>query len=122
VHFSVPLVIYIPVIGFFIYKSILAGVQPLTLAGYFLMGLFLWTIAEYILHRWVFHYIPKSQWGLRLHFIFHGVHHDYPRDALRLVMPPSASIPLAFGFYFLFTLFFHNKASTPFSLGSYWAI
>ncbi len=111
VHFSVPLVIYIPVIGFFIYKSILAGVQPLALAGYFFLGLFLWTIAEYILHRWVFHYIPKSQWGLRLHFIFHGVHHDYPRDALRLVMPPSASIPLAFGFYFLFTLFFHDKAN-----------
>jgi sterol desaturase/sphingolipid hydroxylase (fatty acid hydroxylase superfamily) len=54
------------------------------------------------MHRWVFHYIPKSKWGLRLHFIFHGVHHDYPNDRLRLVLPPSVSIPLAVGFYFLF--------------------
>jgi 4-hydroxysphinganine ceramide fatty acyl 2-hydroxylase len=37
-----------------------------------------------------------------LHFIFHGVHHDYPSDAKRLVLPPSVSIPLAAGFYFLF--------------------
>jgi sterol desaturase/sphingolipid hydroxylase (fatty acid hydroxylase superfamily) len=49
--------------------------------------------------------VPKAKWALRLHFIFHGVHHDYPRDAKRLVMPPSASIPLAVGFYFLFSIF-----------------
>jgi len=49
--------------------------------------------------------VPKSQWGLRLHFIFHGVHHDYPRDSKRLVMVPSVSIPLAALFYLLFSLF-----------------
>jgi sterol desaturase/sphingolipid hydroxylase (fatty acid hydroxylase superfamily) len=32
------------------------------------------------------------------------VHHDYPRDKKRLVMPPSASIPLATFFFFLFKL------------------
>jgi sterol desaturase/sphingolipid hydroxylase (fatty acid hydroxylase superfamily) len=71
----------------------------------FIGGLGIWTITEYLLHRYVFHFVPKSKWGLRLHFIFHGVHHDYPKDAKRLVMPPSASIPLAVGFYFLFSLF-----------------
>jgi sterol desaturase/sphingolipid hydroxylase (fatty acid hydroxylase superfamily) len=40
--------------------------------------------------------------GRRIHFIFHGVHHDYPNDAKRLVMPPSASIPLALVFYLLY--------------------
>ena len=30
-----------------------------------------------------------------MHFIIHGVHHDYPHDPMRLVMPPSVSIPLA---------------------------
>ena len=39
-----------------------------------------------------------------MHFIFHGVHHDYPNDSKRLVMPPSVSIPLAFIFYFIFSL------------------
>jgi sterol desaturase/sphingolipid hydroxylase (fatty acid hydroxylase superfamily) len=35
--------------------------------------------------------------------MIHGVHHDHPNDRLRLVMPPSASLPLAA----LFLLGFH---------------
>lgn len=104
VHYSVPLFIYIPVI---IYVSYLSFSGGNTLAGfllYFLMGLGVWTITEYVLHRYIFHYHPTSSWGQRLHFIFHGVHHDYPRDKKRLVMPPSASIPLATLFYLLFSL------------------
>jgi len=73
-----------------------------TFAGWLLAGLFIWTFTEYMLHRFVFHFEPSSKWGQQLHFIFHGVHHDYPNDANRLVMPPSASIPLALGFYLLF--------------------
>ena len=34
----------------------------------------------------------------------HGVHHDHPNDPMRLVMPPSVSVPLALGFYGLFHL------------------
>jgi sterol desaturase/sphingolipid hydroxylase (fatty acid hydroxylase superfamily) len=103
VHYSVPLFIYIPVIAFFIYRSLF--VLNNTIGWFFAYlagGLFIWTITEYLLHRYIFHFVPKSKWGLRLHFIFHGVHHDYPRDAKRLVMPPSASIPLAILFYLLF--------------------
>lgn len=103
VHYSVPLFIYLPVVAFFIYRSF---VKVHNTAGWFFVylaaGIFIWTITEYLLHRYIFHFVPKSRWGLRLHFIFHGVHHDYPRDAKRLVMPPSASIPLAVLFYFLF--------------------
>lgn len=103
VHYSVPLFIYVPVVVVFVYRSFAVAH---TSAGWFflylLAGLFIWTITEYLLHRFVFHFVPKSKWGLRLHFIFHGVHHDYPSDAKRLVMPPSASIPLALLFFFLF--------------------
>jgi len=103
VHFSVPLIIYIPVIGYFIYSAI-AVVQNnvLTFLVSFGAGLLVWTFTEYVLHRFVFHFEPESSWGRKLHFIFHGVHHDYPNDARRLVLPPSVSIPLATGFYFLF--------------------
>lgn len=102
VHFSVPLYIYIPVIGWLIYKSFALSITLPAFALWFLGGFFVWSLTEYILHRFIFHFHPASAWGKRLHFIFHGVHHDYPRDAMRLVMPPSASIPLAIGFYFLF--------------------
>lgn len=109
IHFCVPLFIYIPVIIFFTYKAFINHISIGGFALFFLLGVALWTITEYILHRFVFHYHPTSDWGKKIHFIFHGVHHDYPRDAKRLVMPPSASIPLAVGFYYLFSLFFSDK-------------
>ena len=106
VHFTVPLYIFIPVILFFSYRSFANGIGLLNFCLYFLIGLAVWSITEYSLHRYIFHYQPSSVLGQRLHFIFHGVHHDYPRDKKRLVMPPSASIPLATLFYFLFSLIF----------------
>lgn len=105
VHFTVPLFIYVPVILFFCWRALF--VVQLTLQsflGFIVLGLFMWSLTEYVLHRFVFHYVPSSKWGLRLHFIFHGVHHDYPNDAKRLVMPPSASIPMATALYLFFSL------------------
>lgn len=108
VHFAVPLIIYLPLIGYLIYKAFLNQISVPDFLIYLMSGLLVWTITEYLLHRFIFHYQPTSKTGLRLHFIFHGVHHDYPKDAKRLVMPPSASIPLAILFYLLFSLFFKN--------------
>ncbi|MDR6782633.1 sterol desaturase/sphingolipid hydroxylase (fatty acid hydroxylase superfamily) [Pedobacter africanus] len=101
VPFYVPLIVYIPVIAYFFWASVTANGFLVFLLHLFL-GLLIWTLTEYVLHRFVFHFYPSSEWGKRIHFIFHGVHHDYPNDAQRLVMPPSASIPLATAFYFLF--------------------
>lgn len=109
VHFSVPLFIYIPVIGFMTWLAFDGGISPLYYFLFLAAGIIVWTATEYVLHRFVFHFEPSSEWGKRIHFIFHGVHHDYPKDAKRLVMPPSASIPLAIGFYFLFYILFENK-------------
>lgn len=103
VHFWVPLVIYVPLILFLTYYGLfVAGLALWRFLALLVAGLFVWTLTEYVLHRFVFHYEPQNEIGKRLHFIFHGVHHDYPNDAKRLVMPPSASIPLAAAFYFLF--------------------
>jgi 4-hydroxysphinganine ceramide fatty acyl 2-hydroxylase len=108
IHFSVPLFIFVPVIAYFTYKSIINDISFIGYLLYFVLGVFVWTATEYVLHRYLFHFVPKSEWGLRLHFIFHGVHHDYPRDSKRLVMVPSVSIPLAVLFYYLFSLFLTN--------------
>jgi sterol desaturase/sphingolipid hydroxylase (fatty acid hydroxylase superfamily) len=107
VHFSVPLFIYIPVIGYTAYLSLsMFHISVLVFAGYYLSGIVVWSFTEYMLHRFAFHFHTESAWGKRLLFIFHGVHHDYPRDRFRLVMPPSASIPLAILFFLLFSLIF----------------
>jgi sterol desaturase/sphingolipid hydroxylase (fatty acid hydroxylase superfamily) len=101
VPYFVPLIVYVPTILFFCFESVQEN-GPILFLGYLLIGLLTWTLTEYLLHRFIFHFYPSSDWGKRIHFIFHGVHHDYPNDAHRLVMPPSASIPLALAFYFLF--------------------
>ena len=109
IHFSVPLFIFIPVIIFFSYLALANDIGLTGFALFFLIGLAIWTATEYFLHRFIFHYHPTSAFGQKIHFIFHGVHHDYPRDKKRLVMPPSASIPLATLFYFLFSMFLQQK-------------
>ncbi len=67
-----------------------------------MFGLLLWTLLEYVLHRFVFHWEPRTRWGARFHFLVHGVHHTWPKDALRLVLPPAASLLLGAGFLGLF--------------------
>lgn len=118
VHWTVPLLVYIPVVVYFGYLGYFIFQIPLHyLLVYFVIGVFIWTLAEYGLHRWVFHFVPNNEIGKRLHFIFHGVHHDYPKDSRRLVMPPSASIPLALLFYGLFYFLLGEVVSAPFFAG-----
>src|SRR6201984_814382 len=116
VHPAVPMVLYLPVIGWMLYAAFFRNhLSVVAVAGLFALGVLSWTLLEYIIHRYVFHYEPKSRLGKRLHFIIHGVHHDYPNDARRLVMPPSISVPLAFLFYGLFFLIFGSLAPAVFA-------
>ncbi len=50
-----------------------------------------------------------------IYFLFHGVHHEYPSDARRLVMPPVASIPMAFVVWLVFLLVFGIAARPAFA-------
>ena len=118
VHFSVPLFLYLPVIGYFMYAAITnPALSGGAIAGLFAGGIITWTIVEYVLHRYIFHFHPTSKFGKRLLFIMHGVHHDYPNDSKRLVMPPSLSIPLAFFFYFLCKFTWGPEMMEPFFAG-----
>ena len=101
------LVIWLPVIGYFIWRGIArrpAGASWLYLPLAFIIGIVLWTFAEYALHRFLFHYEPKTPRQEKVFFLFHGVHHAQPQCKTRLVMPPVLSIPLAILFYGLFYL------------------
>lgn len=66
------------------------------------IGFVLWTLTEYWLHRTFFHWVPPGKWGERMHFLVHGVHHNWPKDKYRLVMPPAVNITLYFIFLGLF--------------------
>ena len=60
----------------------------------FLGGVTITTLIEYFLHRFGFHFVPKSQSGRLNHFILHGYHHEFPNDPMRLVLPPIGIWPV----------------------------
>ena len=108
VHPAVPVVVFLPAIailtGLTLERMMLS--TTLALAG---LGYLAWTLTEYWIHRAIFHFEPEDGLGARLHWIIHGVHHDHPNDPLRLVMPPSVSVPLSA----LFCLGFWALLGTP---------
>ena len=110
-----PLILYVPVAFWMLYLATARDIPPPLIAALVLGGLLIWTLVEYTMHRFVFHYEPRSAWGKKLHFMMHGVHHDYPSDATRLVMPPLVSVPLAVLFYGLFCLLFGRAAPAVFA-------
>ena len=118
VPFYIPLIIFVPVVLFFLYKSIfILSLSLFAILGMILFGLCVWTLTEYVLHRFVFHWELPGKVGKRIHFVAHGVHHDYPSDSKRLVMAPVISIPLALLFYFSFRTFLGNELVAPFFCG-----
>jgi sterol desaturase/sphingolipid hydroxylase (fatty acid hydroxylase superfamily) len=114
VHPITPLIVFLPVIAYFWYLAAGYEMPWYRVVGWSVLGLIAWTLVEYVMHRFIFHFMPSSEWGKRLHFIFHGVHHDYPNDSRRLVLPPSVSIPLASMFYFLFRAMLNEQALPAF--------
>jgi 4-hydroxysphinganine ceramide fatty acyl 2-hydroxylase len=118
VHFTIPLVIYIPVILIFLYYSVfIYHLSPWVILPLIVFGLVVWTLTEYTLHRFLFHWVPPGKLGKQMNYIFHKVHHDYPRDTMRLVMVPAISMPLGLGFYFLFRWILGEEHVAPFFVG-----
>ena len=110
------LVLWIPVVIYFIIHAILQlenGQSWAYIPSGIIVGLFLWTITEYILHRFLFHFHARTAKGQRIMFLFHGVHHAQPQMKTRLVMPPIVSIPLAALFLGLFYLLFTLILKAP---------
>ena len=105
---SHPLVIwgmYIPIMGYMLYLS---GADygfsiPRILTTFF-GGMLFWSLFEYIAHRFLFHWIPKTPRSTKFVYTLHGNHHHYPRDRQRLFMPPLPSLLISstlFGLMYL---------------------
>ena len=114
VHPVIPAIIFIPVIVVMEVIGATKGWNAWQMVLISAAGFAFWTLTEYWLHRLVFHWEPDNAFGRRMHFIIHGVHHDHPNDKMRLVMPPSVSIPLAVIFFLGFYVVLGNAAFPAF--------
>lgn len=91
---------YLPVVVFLVYYALAFHVLSLAkVIGLFFLGMLFWSLMEYVLHRFVFHFLTENIKLQKIVYRIHGVHHEYPRDRERLFMPPIPSLILA-------TLFF----------------
>lgn len=100
-------VIWLPFSAYMLARGILdrpAKVSAWFIPAAYFLGIFLWTLSEYLLHRFVFHFKPRNPTQERIVYLFHGIHHHQPQCKTRLVMPPVVSIPLAALFYGVFAL------------------
>ncbi|HEX8054256.1 MAG TPA: sterol desaturase family protein [Thermoleophilaceae bacterium] len=116
VHPAVPVVIFLPAIVVLLVLGA-ADLSVWATLGLFAGGYAFWTLSEYWIHRGIFHFEPEDGFGARLHWIIHGVHHDHPNDPLRLVMPPSVSVPLSSLFVLAFWAVLGSPLFLPFSAG-----
>lgn len=104
------LLTYTGIIASFLYLNYSSGtlLQPVKIIALYLSGLFVWTFFEYILHRYIFHWVGESNTIQRFHYSVHGYHHEYPLDETRLFMPPLPGIVLSSFFLTLFYLVLGN--------------
>ncbi|GMU46429.1 MAG: hypothetical protein AMXMBFR26_12110 [Porticoccaceae bacterium] len=115
VHPLVPLLLWGPVAAVLLWRAlVLDGLSPLQLVPVAAAALLVWTLTEYVLHRFVFHFPARSRAGKWLVFLFHGVHHDAPQDKTRLVMPPAGAIPIMALIWGLFGLLIPAPWLQPF--------
>lgn len=71
----------------------------------YFLGIFTWTLIEYLMHRFAFHYPAKSDKTKKTIWLLHGVHHDHPTHPDKLYQPPLVNMILITLFYLTIYLF-----------------
>ena len=70
----------------------------------FVAAYLFWSFFEYVAHRWAFHFTTKNKIVKTIVHMAHGVHHEFPKDTNRLIMPPlpwTVLVSLLLGLSFL---------------------
>lgn len=100
VHPIVPLLLWAPVVvGLLVYSYRVDRIPSPVLGAWMVLGIVAWTLMEYLLHRFLFHFPARSKATKWFVFFAHGVHHDAPNDYMRLVIPPVPALLVAMLFY-----------------------
>lgn len=104
-HIAIPLTLFWAAGLITLWYSIAQlGILWQTVLIFFLGGIVLFTLVEYVMHRYLYHIPAETEKRRRFQYVIHGVHHDHPRDKTRLAMPPLVSMVLSLLFIGLFRL------------------
>ena len=104
-HISIPLIIFSSISSGLIYYGLTdRGLTTSSVIVLFVSGLLFFTLVEYLIHRFLFHLTPKTPAQKKFAYTAHGVHHDFPKDRDRLVMPIPASLTFTLLFFLIYQL------------------
>ena len=101
IHPASLVVVYVPASAFFVWHGLAAGLSVALSAALFLTGVFGWTLLEYVIHRFSFHYTPRGPIGMFYAYMIHGVHHAFPEDDRRWLVPPVISVTISAGIFWV---------------------
>lgn len=86
-HPALPYLLGVPLIALTLEHAAPVGVLPALLWGAF--GVLLWTLTEYAMHRFLFHFESVRPEGKVAAFLVHGHHHVTPLETARLAATPG---------------------------------
>ncbi|XP_024370192.1 dihydroceramide fatty acyl 2-hydroxylase FAH1 [Physcomitrium patens] len=93
-----------PAVAVCVYRAVSEGLPLHMVVATFCVGLLMWTLVEYILHRFLFHMKTSSYWSNTIHYVLHGFHHKHPMDSDRLVFPPLFALSIIIPVWFALQL------------------
>ena len=113
-----------PVIAFFTYVPLFALATAINYTQGYALGIWailvgiagyvFWSLAEYLVHRFLFH-MEGNNWVARELHHLHDFHHHHPGDRKHLFMPFIGGWPIAFTFWLVFYLIIGNYSFIFFS-------
>ena len=117
IHPASLVAVYVPWSAYSFWRGLATGVSPALSVVLFAAGLFGWTLLEYLIHRFSFHYVPRGPIGMFYAYMIHGVHHAFPEDDRRWLVPPIISATISAGIYFLLRWIFGGLLCLPIFAG-----
>jgi sterol desaturase/sphingolipid hydroxylase (fatty acid hydroxylase superfamily) len=114
-HPKWPLMLYIPFSLLLLAIAWRGGMTEVAILGWYLAGLLIWSLTEYVMHRFSFHHTPSTERQVAFGYLVHGVHHAFPDDARRWVLPLAASLSVGAVLLGVFVLVLGRQAPACFA-------
>jgi sterol desaturase/sphingolipid hydroxylase (fatty acid hydroxylase superfamily) len=101
----IPFMCYVPLAsGFCLWAWRDTAIPEVARPAVMALGMLVWTLIEYLLHRFLLHFRPRASRLLAIVEMLHLGHHRSPRDEAKITVPVFASLPIAGGLLGLFRL------------------
>ena len=97
----IPLYIYAAVAFFLCFLASGKELSTLKIVLLLSAGFLSWSLIEYALHRFIFHYDARSRWGRKLLYEAHISHHDNPDVMSRHFASLLLSAPIATAYWLI---------------------